>query len=83
MCINPNHLELGTQMDNISDMKQRGRANYANGENHGNSKLKSQDVLEIIESKETIFVLAEKFNVSFQTISKVRTGDTWSHITNK
>jgi hypothetical protein len=82
-CINPDHLEIGTPADNISDKIKRGRARYASGESHGISKLKEEDVIYIFNSKETIFKLADRFGVSFQTISRVRRGELWSHLTNK
>jgi hypothetical protein len=43
-CINLNHLELGTQQQNVQDMFERKRANRATGEHHGRSKLTQQQV---------------------------------------
>jgi hypothetical protein len=44
-CVNPNHLFLGTQTDNIRDMKQKKRG--AEGERMGSAKLSSAQVEEI------------------------------------
>ena len=40
-CVNPDHLFLGTQADNMRDMKAKGRTRWGdpNGENNGNAKL--------------------------------------------
>jgi len=34
-CVNPDHLKLGTQVENIADMVAKGRAARQKGENHG------------------------------------------------
>ena len=44
-CVNPEHLELGTQADNIADMHSRGRG--LKGEMIGNSKLTDEQAEEI------------------------------------
>jgi len=35
LCVNPSHLFLGTQRQNIADMKNKGRGNWASGKNQG------------------------------------------------
>jgi len=34
-CVNPSHLVLGTQKENIGDMVAKGRGNWARGNSHG------------------------------------------------
>jgi hypothetical protein len=46
-CVNPNHLWLGTNTDNVLDMVAKGRNKYCKGEKNGNSKLTEKDVIEI------------------------------------
>jgi len=43
-CVNPAHLSLGTQRDNVHDMLRKGRAVNLTGEAHGNAKLTDQQV---------------------------------------
>jgi len=38
-CVNPDHLELGTQRDNVDDMMGRGRNNPRRGKNHPKGAL--------------------------------------------
>lgn len=44
---------------------------------HSSSKLSKSDVLEIKDSDETNKFLAEKYNVSTQTIYRIKSGKTW------
>lgn len=48
-CVNPAHLETGTQSQNMRDCFERGRARMpdSRGENHGNVKLTDMQVAEI------------------------------------
>lgn len=47
LCINPLHLELGTQLDNVHDMLAKGRANKARGARNAKTKLTPEQVGEI------------------------------------
>lgn len=83
-CVNPNHLMLGTQNDNIKDMWQRGRQpKYGydfKGEKNPFSKLKDNQVLEIKKSSLSHNALAEIYGVSSSTIGMIKAGETWTHI---
>lgn len=46
-CINPLHLKAGTQLDNVRDMVQKGRARHVYNEEHGRCKLTNREVSEI------------------------------------
>jgi hypothetical protein len=46
-CVNPAHLWLGTNQDNMDDMNRKGRGRFPSGEQHGNHKLTDQQVAEI------------------------------------
>jgi predicted XRE-type DNA-binding protein len=50
-CVNPEHLRLGTQQENVDDMMKKGRHDFGGlvGEEHGKAKLTSEDVLRIRE----------------------------------
>lgn len=52
-CVNPDHLFIGTQQDNIADMKAKGRADRTKrpfGETIGTSKLTGREVDHMIEA---------------------------------
>lgn len=76
-CVNPDHLRLGSDQENIRDMVSKGRDNPRRGLRHPRCKLSDEDVAEIKrlrEAGELTTVLAAKFNVSAKTISVVSRG---------
>lgn len=75
-CINPTHLVLGTQLDNIQDRVDRGRTVTVTGESHANHKLTTTQVLEIREryassNRPSQRVLAAEYRVSQSQIRNV------------
>jgi hypothetical protein len=85
-CINPEHLFLGTQSDNITDMVSKGR--HARGAiiahlgiENAKAKLTEDDVVAIRGSSGlTNTKLAELFGVSKVQIGNIRNGKSWSHV---
>lgn len=85
-CLNPEHLFLGTQKDNVQDMIKKGRQVVfgLKGEKNANSKLSEKQVLEIRKLWENnchcSSKLARQFNVNRVTIIRIITRDNWKHI---
>ena len=67
-CVNPDHLFLGTQQDNIKDMhnKKRYRTN--------DTKLSQDDVVYIRTSGLTLSKLSDKFSISTTYAHNIRRG---------
>ena len=83
LCVNPNHLVIGTHDDNMRDMKDRNRRKNitaVKGEKHGCSKLTEELVREIHTSKESRNEIATRLGVSPSTIKAIRTRRIWKHI---
>lgn len=79
-CVNPDHLFLGTQADNMADKAAKGKAR---GVNHPGAKLTEQDVHEIrrlIRSGERNISIANRYGVCDATIRHIVSGKNWSHI---
>lgn len=83
-CVNPAHLFLGTQYDNIHDMIDKGRDRVLRGSADPKSKLTEEDVRRIrelyIPRKFSQFKLAIIFGVSRSTIENIITGRCWKHV---
>lgn len=80
-CVNPDHLFLGTQTDNMRDCAKKGRNNAPNGERQHLSRLTEADVIAIRESSDPGSKLAERFKVSRSALYSARNGETWKHVT--
>ncbi len=78
-CVNPDHLFLGTQMDNIHDMMAKGRDGFR-GERHGAAKLTEAQVREILTSTETGRSIYRRTGISWKTISDIRRRVSWRHV---
>jgi hypothetical protein len=84
-CCNPDHLFLGTQLENIHDAIAKGRMSNDHprpkGSQHGMAKLTEDDVLYIRSSSETNLQLAERFRLSGgSVIWGIRNRKTWRHV---
>lgn len=77
-CVNPGHLFLGTNRDNVDDMLRKRR--QRTGERHLRAKLTAADVLEIRKSPLSIRVLAAKYGVNKRTLFFAKSGRTWRFI---
>lgn len=81
-CVNPEHLMLGTQAENVKDMIVKGRDKKRSlpGESHGMSKLTDDLVREIRASTETGPAIAERLGIATSTVYDVRNRKLWKHI---
>lgn len=82
-CFNPEHLFVGTQLDNMRDMVQKGRGTlYPAGTKHPKAKLTDAQALEIFNLKGTpLPVLSRKYGVSVYVVEDIQKGYRWTHIT--
>lgn len=77
-CVNPAHLFVGTNADNMSDMKAKGRRKgICNGEKHGRHKITEAQVQIIRNSSTGARTLAKQLGVGRDCVRKVRLGLTW------
>ncbi len=77
-CINPEHLEVGTQADNIADKVSRGR--QARGSGAGRAILTEESVREIRSSPLKVSELSTLYGVSVVSIRNILRRKTWQHV---
>ncbi len=87
LCVNPAHLFLGTQLDNVIDMlnKGRGRQGHLYGELNKRALLSNSQVKKIKEQLRNNYFglnikLANEYGVSPQVISRIKRGICWREI---
>lgn len=78
LCVNPNHLFLGTHQDNMTDKVAKDR--QTKGSNNALAKLSEQQVIDIFNSPLKLEELGEIYGVAFGTISKIKLGKRWKHL---
>ena len=81
-CVNPEHLFLGTNQDNVTDKMNKGRHRSGGPAKSGDkrAKLTSEDVLAIRQSTDNQPTLATQYGVSQATISNIKRRVVWTHI---
>ena len=86
-CVNPDHLFLGTQADNVQDAMDKGRmssgVNNLRGSQIGMAKLDEQKVLTIhklLVLGHAIIDIATRYGVSRSTITQIKNGTSWRHV---
>jgi len=80
-CVRPDHLFLGTQLENVADMVAKRR--QATGVRHPCHKLTPDAVKQIrqrLEAGERHRALADEFGVRFQTIGAIRYRRIWRDV---
>lgn len=87
-CINPDHLKLGTNQDNVNDKVEKGRqvgGNGRKGENLSYSKLTNENIKEIRDNPhdKCLNCLARQFGVCFQQISRIKHNERWNELVEK
>jgi DNA invertase Pin-like site-specific DNA recombinase len=84
--VNPDHLFIGTQKDNVHDMLAKGRARRGDvsGERNAASKLTGAIVLEMRrlrrEEHMSYSAIAKRFGVATMTAYRAVVGDSWGTI---
>jgi hypothetical protein len=84
-CVNPNHLFLGSHLDNMRDMKSKNR--HPHGERNGSSKITDKDVRRIRSLYKTELISHEElgliFNINKATVTRIISKESWSHVADK
>jgi hypothetical protein len=86
-CVNPKHLVLGSQQENVNDTMKRGRSRShlsegkaLRGTSNGMVKLTEKQVRDIRAAAGSLATIAARFGVSRQTCSRIRRRELWAHL---
>lgn len=83
LCVNPDHLWLGTVQENSIDMVKKGRRHDNAGEKHGNCKINTEQAITIkslLGEGVRMAEISKRIQIPYETIRNIKRGDTWKHI---
>jgi hypothetical protein len=76
-CINPEHFFLGTLLDNMHDMVNKGRKVGLKGEKSPTAKLTLSQVLNILKDSRTQKSIALSYGISQTQVWRIKRGERW------
>lgn len=79
-CVNPDHLFLGTPLDNMQDMIAKGRQDFPAGQRHSHAKLTDADVIAMRMSGLNSTDAGRAFGVTDSAASQILNGHRWKHL---
>lgn len=82
-CVNPEHLFIGTQFDNMRDMVQKGRNANTKGTNNPRASIYDDSVIQIRDLWDTgasIKEIAIHFMIPKSTVRNIISNVTWKHL---
>ena len=79
-CVNPDHLRLGTQQENVDDRERRQRRAPPKGTKNGRARLTEAQVLAIRADTRWPRFIAIDYNTPTSTIKKIKGRRTWKHL---
>lgn len=84
VCVNPDHLFLGTHQDNMDDRQRKGRTvtQRFKGSECGASKLNEAQVIQIrsMAGQKRQRQIADMFNITQSSVHHILVRKTWTHI---
>lgn len=77
-CIRPDHLFLGTNLENRTDSVNKGR--HPHGERAGHAKLTADQVLAIRKASGSYARVGAKFGITRSNVGHIKQGRRWKHL---
>lgn len=78
LCVNPDHLFVGTHADNMADRQAKKR--HAFGGRNAGAKINESDAIDIRLSSLPTAVLMKKYGISKSTVCRIKAKKLWSYI---
>lgn len=82
LCVNPDHLWLGTNADNVADRDRKGRRQAPRGTRNPNAKLTPAEVLAIrwYPGRRVVSRLAREFRIGRSQVKRIRDEQAWASL---
>lgn len=80
LCVNPEHLFVGTPQENTLDSVAKGRWGDRAGQMNSQSKLDDEMAMAIFMDGATHRSIADRFGVTKATVGKIKRKKLWTHI---
>jgi hypothetical protein len=81
MCVNPDHLFVGSPADNVTDMIKKGRSGIDGaGSTNGRAKLTEEQAIAIFHDRRKKREIASAHGVSIPTVISIQKGYGWPHL---
>lgn len=78
-CVNPDHLFLGTQGDNVRDCVNKGRYHYRYGLDMPSGVLTDAEIAAIRSDPRIQRLIAADFSISQSHVSRIKSGEVRTH----
>lgn len=80
-CVNPDHLQLGTQLENMRDASDRDRLWHRAGEKNLQATITAQTALAIYKDTGGYTALARKYGTTKIIVARIKTHKNWTSVT--
>lgn len=79
-CVNPAHLFVGSDADNMRDMIAKGRSNYRRGDCHPNAIFSEEQVRAIRADVRASRLIASEYGCSSIQVRHIKSRRAWKHV---
>ena len=79
-CVNPDHLELGTQQENVRQRDARQRRAPPQGDKNGRALLTDTQVMAIRNDPRWPRFIAKDYCVTSRLVQRIKRRETWAHL---
>lgn len=80
-CVNPEHLFVGTQLENVKDMMEKNRLASRKGVRNSSAKVTEEVVKAIRSDSRPSKQIAGAYGLNRNTVWLIKSGRSWSHVT--